>query len=62
MRGSVERDAFVSAHARWRLRGRVRTLAFVRAATEMKDKGTFTYATEAIAHADVRRFMEKTER
>jgi 2-methylisocitrate lyase-like PEP mutase family enzyme len=36
--------------------------AFVRAATEMKDKGTFTYATEAIAHADVRRFMEKTER
>ncbi|HTW34514.1 MAG TPA: isocitrate lyase/phosphoenolpyruvate mutase family protein [Rhizomicrobium sp.] len=35
---------------------------FVRAAREVKDRGTFTYAAEAIGHADVRRYMEKTER
>ncbi len=35
---------------------------FVRAAREVKEKGTFTYAAEAIGHADVRRYMEKTER
>jgi 2-methylisocitrate lyase-like PEP mutase family enzyme len=31
--------------------------AFVRAAREVKDKGTFTYATEAISHADVTNYM-----
>ena len=35
---------------------------FVRAAREVKEKGTFTYAAEAIAHADIRKYMEKTER
>jgi 2-methylisocitrate lyase-like PEP mutase family enzyme len=35
---------------------------FVRVAREVKEKGTFTYAVEAISHADVRGFMEKTER
>jgi 2-methylisocitrate lyase-like PEP mutase family enzyme len=33
--------------------------AFVRAASEVKDKGTFTYTTEAISHADVTKFMTK---
>jgi 2-methylisocitrate lyase-like PEP mutase family enzyme len=33
--------------------------AFVRAAREVKDKGTFTYTTEAISHADVTKFMTK---
>lgn len=33
--------------------------AFVRAAREIKDKGTFTYAQEAISHAEVGRYMEK---
>jgi len=33
--------------------------AFVRAAREVKDKGTFTYATEAISHADATKYMEK---
>ncbi|MGB6687135.1 MAG: isocitrate lyase/phosphoenolpyruvate mutase family protein [Terracidiphilus sp.] len=32
--------------------------AFVRAAREMKDKGTFTYAQDAISHAEVSRYME----
>lgn len=36
--------------------------AFVRAAREVKDKGTFTYATEAISHADVTAFMTKDSR
>jgi 2-methylisocitrate lyase-like PEP mutase family enzyme len=31
--------------------------AFVRAAREVKDKGTFTYATETISHADVSAYM-----
>jgi 2-methylisocitrate lyase-like PEP mutase family enzyme len=31
--------------------------AFVRAAREVKDKGTFTYAADAISHADVTKFM-----
>ena len=35
---------------------------FIRAAREVKEKGTFTYAAEAIAHADIRKYMEKTER
>jgi 2-methylisocitrate lyase-like PEP mutase family enzyme len=35
---------------------------FVRAAREVREKGTFTYAGDAISHADVRGFMEKTER
>ena len=34
--------------------------AFLRAAREVKDKGTFTYAKEAISHDDVTRFMSKT--
>ncbi len=36
--------------------------AFVRAAREIKDKGTFTYAQEAIPHAEVGRYMEGNER
>jgi 2-methylisocitrate lyase-like PEP mutase family enzyme len=32
--------------------------AFVRAAHEVKDHGTFGYAADAIPHADARRFME----
>jgi 2-methylisocitrate lyase-like PEP mutase family enzyme len=35
---------------------------FVRAAREVKEQGTFTYAAEAISNADVRRYMEKTGR
>jgi 2-methylisocitrate lyase-like PEP mutase family enzyme len=35
---------------------------FVRAAREVKEKGTFTYAADAISNADVRKYMEKTER
>jgi 2-methylisocitrate lyase-like PEP mutase family enzyme len=35
---------------------------FIRAAREVKEKGTFTYAVDAISNADVRRYMEKTER
>jgi 2-methylisocitrate lyase-like PEP mutase family enzyme len=31
--------------------------AFVRAAREVKDKGTFTYAGDAISHAEVTRYM-----
>jgi len=31
--------------------------AFVRAAREVKEKGTFTYATEAISHAEVSGYM-----
>jgi 2-methylisocitrate lyase-like PEP mutase family enzyme len=31
--------------------------AFVRAAREVKEKGTFTYASEAISHADVSAYM-----
>ena len=31
--------------------------AFVRAAREVKDKGTFTYATEAISHTEVTAYM-----
>ena len=34
--------------------------AFLRAAREVKDKGTFTYAQDAISHADVTKYMEKT--
>lgn len=33
--------------------------AFVRAATEIKDQGTFTYADDAISHPDASRFMNK---
>jgi 2-methylisocitrate lyase-like PEP mutase family enzyme len=36
--------------------------AFLRAAREVKDRGTFTYATEAISHADVTAFMTKDSR
>ena len=36
--------------------------AFVRAAREVKDKGTFTFAAEAIAHAEVTEYMEKGKR
>jgi 2-methylisocitrate lyase-like PEP mutase family enzyme len=36
--------------------------AFVRAAREVKDKGTFTYATDAISHAEMTRYMEKDNR
>jgi 2-methylisocitrate lyase-like PEP mutase family enzyme len=35
--------------------------AFVRAAREVKEKGTFTYASEAISHADVSAYMTNTE-
>jgi len=35
---------------------------FVRAAREVKEKGTFTYAADAIPNADVRRYMETTKR
>jgi 2-methylisocitrate lyase-like PEP mutase family enzyme len=31
--------------------------AFIRAAREIKDKGTFTYSTDAISHADANAFM-----
>jgi len=34
----------------------------IRTLGEWAKKGTFTYAADAIAHADVRRYMEKTER
>jgi 2-methylisocitrate lyase-like PEP mutase family enzyme len=34
--------------------------AFVRAAREIKEKGTFTFATEAISHADVTAYMANT--
>ena len=33
--------------------------AFYRAAREVKEKGTFTYTTEAISHAEVTSFMSK---
>jgi 2-methylisocitrate lyase-like PEP mutase family enzyme len=36
--------------------------AFVRAAHEMKDEGTFTYAQDAISHADVSRYMSDSAR
>jgi 2-methylisocitrate lyase-like PEP mutase family enzyme len=36
--------------------------AFVRAAREIKDKGTFTYATEAIPHAEATSYMAKDKR
>jgi len=36
--------------------------AFIRAAREVKEQGTFTYANDAVRHADVRRYMEKTQR
>jgi 2-methylisocitrate lyase-like PEP mutase family enzyme len=35
---------------------------FMRAAREVKEKGTFAYAVDAISNADVRRYMEKTGR
>lgn len=35
--------------------------AFVRAAREIKDKGTFTFATEAIPHAEVTAYMANTK-
>jgi 2-methylisocitrate lyase-like PEP mutase family enzyme len=31
--------------------------AFIRAASEIKDKGTFTYSTDAISHAEANAFM-----
>jgi len=34
----------------------------VRAAREVKENGTFSYATDAISHADVRRFMADSKR
>lgn len=36
--------------------------AFVRAAREVKDKGTFTYAAEAISHADASAYMVNVQR
>jgi 2-methylisocitrate lyase-like PEP mutase family enzyme len=36
--------------------------AFVRAAREIKEKGTFTFAADAISHADVTAYMEKPAR
>ena len=36
--------------------------AFVRAAREMREKGTFTYAADAISHADVTAYMTETKR
>jgi 2-methylisocitrate lyase-like PEP mutase family enzyme len=33
--------------------------AFIRAASEVKDKGTFTYAKEATSHSDVTAYMTK---
>ncbi len=36
--------------------------AFVRAAREVKDKGTFTFAADAIPHADARAFMADLRR
>ncbi len=35
--------------------------AFIRAAREIKDKGTFTYSTDAISHADANAFMTGTK-
>jgi 2-methylisocitrate lyase-like PEP mutase family enzyme len=35
---------------------------FVRAAREVKEKGTFAYAADAISNADARRYMAMTER
>jgi 2-methylisocitrate lyase-like PEP mutase family enzyme len=35
--------------------------AFVRAAREVKDKGTFTFAADAISHAEVTAFMTKID-
>jgi 2-methylisocitrate lyase-like PEP mutase family enzyme len=36
--------------------------AFVRAAREMKDKGTFTYATDALPHAEANAYMVQAKR
>ncbi len=36
--------------------------AFLRAAREVKDTGTFTYAAEAIPHADLHRYMAQSKR
>ena len=36
--------------------------AFVRAAREVRDKGTFTYAADAISHADVTAYMAESQR
>ena len=36
--------------------------AFVRAAREIKDKGTFTFAAEAIPHSEVDAYMTKGRR
>lgn len=36
--------------------------AFVRAAREVKDKGTFTFAADAISHADVTSYMVNAKR
>ena len=36
--------------------------AFVRAAREIKERGTFTYAAEAIPHAEVNAYMVKAKR
>jgi len=35
--------------------------AFVRAATEIKDKGTFTFAQDAISHAEVTSYMKRAK-
>ena len=36
--------------------------AFVRAAREVKEKGTFTYAADALPHAEAHRFMVEAKR
>jgi 2-methylisocitrate lyase-like PEP mutase family enzyme len=36
--------------------------AFLRAAREVKDKGTFTYAADAIPHAEIHRYMADAKR
>jgi 2-methylisocitrate lyase-like PEP mutase family enzyme len=35
---------------------------FLRAAREVRDKGTFTYAADAMSNADAGGYMAKTER
>src|SRR5438477_10626875 len=36
--------------------------AFIRAAREVKEKGTFTYSLDALPHADANAYMEKGQR
>jgi 2-methylisocitrate lyase-like PEP mutase family enzyme len=36
--------------------------AFVRAAREVKDRGTFTYAADALPHAEAKAYMANVKR